>query len=160
VKFPDDEGFRHPVVLYDGLKNFLLIPILLWVERRGAPPGRVAALFLLLYPALRLPIDLLRDYPRTTFGLPAGQTYNLMMAGLGLLLVLKSWLRPGVSPPVPVEAPAPPGWRRWAFAAVMVTALVIPSDATRDVPDEYGHRHAGLSHSRMYPDLPDDLARR
>ncbi len=27
VKFPDAEGFRHPVVLYDGLKNLLLVPL-------------------------------------------------------------------------------------------------------------------------------------
>src|SRR5215472_540569 len=31
VKFPDAAGFRHPVVLYDGLKNLLLIPYLLHV---------------------------------------------------------------------------------------------------------------------------------
>ena len=34
VKFPDAEGFRHPVVLYDGAKNLLLIPLLLWSRRR------------------------------------------------------------------------------------------------------------------------------
>src|SRR5512137_1530508 len=28
VKFPDADGFRHPVVLYDGLKNLLIVPIL------------------------------------------------------------------------------------------------------------------------------------
>ena len=39
VQFPEADGFRHPVVLYDGLKNFALIPILLWVRKRGAPPG-------------------------------------------------------------------------------------------------------------------------
>jgi phosphatidylglycerol:prolipoprotein diacylglycerol transferase len=42
VKFPDAEGFRHPVVLYDGLKNFLLVPVLLRVHRSGVPAGRVA----------------------------------------------------------------------------------------------------------------------
>src|SRR5204863_7817875 len=31
VKFPEADGFRHPVVLYDGLKNFLLVPILIWI---------------------------------------------------------------------------------------------------------------------------------
>ena len=160
VRFPDTDEFRHPVVLYDGLKNFLLIPVLLWVERRGAPAGRMAALFLLLYPLLRMPIDLLRDYPRTTFGLPAGQTYNLVMASVGLLLCLKSWWRPGASPPPHREPPAAAGWRRWAFAALLAGALVIPSDATRDIPDEYKARHAGLVHTRMYPDLPDDLSRR
>jgi phosphatidylglycerol:prolipoprotein diacylglycerol transferase len=160
VKFPDAEGFRHPVVLYDGLKNFLLVPVLLRVHRSGVPAGRVAALFLLLYPTLRIPIDVLRDYPITTWGLPAGQTYNLVMGGAGLLLVLKSWLMPGRSGPTPFDPPAAPGWQRWAFAGLVAGALVIPSDATRDVPEEYGRRHAGLEHSAIYPDLPDDLSRR
>ena len=26
--FPDADGFRHPVVLYDGIKNLLLVPFL------------------------------------------------------------------------------------------------------------------------------------
>ena len=29
IKFPDAEGFRHPVVLYDGLKNLALVPLLI-----------------------------------------------------------------------------------------------------------------------------------
>ena len=39
VKFPDAEGFRHPVVLYDGLKNLLIVPALMYARRRGVPPG-------------------------------------------------------------------------------------------------------------------------
>ena len=39
IQFPEADGFRHPVVLYDGLKNFLIIPILLWARRRGMPAG-------------------------------------------------------------------------------------------------------------------------
>jgi hypothetical protein len=39
VKFPDAEGFRHPVVLYDGLKNVLLVPLLLLIRRRARTPG-------------------------------------------------------------------------------------------------------------------------
>ena len=34
IKFPYAEGFRHPVALYDGIKNLLLIPILFSVRRR------------------------------------------------------------------------------------------------------------------------------
>ena len=33
VQFPDAEGIRHPVVLYDGVKNLLLVPYLLWVRK-------------------------------------------------------------------------------------------------------------------------------
>src|SRR5688500_7502634 len=38
VKFPDAEGLRHPVVLYDGIKNLLIIPVLLYVGSRLSPP--------------------------------------------------------------------------------------------------------------------------
>jgi len=159
VKFPEAEGFRHPVVLYDGLKNFLLVPLLLWVQRRGAPPGRLAALFVFLYSALRIPIDLLREYPLTLVGLPAGQTFNILMAVAGAFLLLRNWRR-GTVPAAP-PAPSVPDderqeglrGRRLALAAVMAFAMVIPSDATRDVPAAYGHRHLGLVHTWLYPAL-------
>ena len=37
VQFPDSEGFRHPVVLYDGIKNLLLVPVLIWIRRTNPP---------------------------------------------------------------------------------------------------------------------------
>jgi phosphatidylglycerol:prolipoprotein diacylglycerol transferase len=159
VKFPEVDGFRHPVVLYDGLKNFLLVPLLLWLRRRDVPPGRVAATFVFLYAFLRMPIDLLREYPITLFGLPTGQTFNIIMSTLGLVLLAINWLR-GAQPEDngPAEAETPEGsaglrWRAAAFGAVMAIALVIPSDATRDVPALYGTRHAGLVWSSMYPHI-------
>ena len=44
-------------------------------------------------------------------------------------------------------------WRRLALAAVLAIPVVIPSDATRDVPATYGARHPRLAHSRLYPPL-------
>ncbi len=160
VQFPEADGFRHPVVLYDGLKNFLLVPVLLWVRHRGAPPGRLAALFVFLYAALRIPIDLVREYPITLFGLPTGQTFNLLMAAVGLALLARNWMRREAPTPVPVTVEAGPGWRRLAFAAVLAVALVIPSDATRDVPELYGKRHPGLVHSRLYPETTSGVVLR
>jgi phosphatidylglycerol---prolipoprotein diacylglyceryl transferase len=160
VQFPEAGGFRHPVVLYDGIKNFLLIPLLLWVRRRGAPPGRLAAIFVFLYPALRIPIDLLREYPITLWGLPTGQTFNLLMAAGGAIGLALSVKRTGTVPsgvPAPDSGESPPLARRpllarrLAFAACLAIALVIPSDATRDVPSLYGHRHPGLEYSSIYP---------
>lgn len=157
VQFPEAAGFRHPVVLYDGLKNFLIVPVLLWARRRGAPPGRLAALFVLLYASLRIPIDLLREYPVNALGLPTGAGFNVIMAVAGALLLARNWRlartpgRLGPSSPPPAEPEAAPGWRLPALALVLLFALVIPSDATRDIPSRYGHRHPGLEYSAMYP---------
>lgn len=156
VKFPEATGFRHPVVLYDALKNFALIPVLAWVGRRGVPPGRVAALFLLLYAGLRIPIDLLREYPLTLLGFPSGQAVNVIMTIAGAALLLKNVLAPSpwqAGPPPAVTAESPRAWQRLAFLAILLFVLAIPSDATRDVPATYGHRHKGLRHSWVYPDL-------
>jgi len=158
VQFPDAAGFRHPVVLYDGLKNFLIIPILWSVQRRGVPPGRISSLFVLLYAALRIPIDLLREYPISFLFLPAGQTFNVLMALAGAMLLVKNIWWPA-APPAPVAVRAASASQPlttaspFAFAALVLIALAIPSDATRDVPARYGHRHAGLSYSPIYPRL-------
>ena len=170
VHFPNVEGFRHPVVLYDGLKNLLIIPVLLMVRRRGAPAGREAAVFLFLYAALRLFIDLLREYPQTLLGMPAGQAFNLFFASVGMALLVRSYLRKGEGPASPRSAgadDAPPGscgvdestptavWLRWClFAAIVVFALAIPSDGLRDVPKVYGDRHPGLTYTSIYIPIP------
>lgn len=49
VKFPEADGFRHPVVLYDGLKNLLLVPYLMLVRQRIQTPGATAARFVFWY---------------------------------------------------------------------------------------------------------------
>jgi phosphatidylglycerol:prolipoprotein diacylglycerol transferase len=169
VKFPDAEGFRHPVVLYDGFKNLLLVPVLLWARQRGAPPGRLAALFLFLYAFLRIFIDLFREYPLSLLGLPAGQAFNVFLAAAGFALLLRNCLRktpasqsveagfPGPhgvagSRPAVHTSVAKPGlvWRRAAFIACLLFPLIIPSDATRDVPKTYSDRHPGLQYSALY----------
>jgi phosphatidylglycerol:prolipoprotein diacylglycerol transferase len=157
VKFPDAEGFRHPVVLYDGLKNLLIVPLLMRARRRGVPPGGLAARFLFLYAFLRIFLDYFREYPLTFLGLPAGQTMNILMALAGAALLWRNRRRPlaRVAVPAAQEHPAGLWWRRALFAGVVLGSLVIPSDATRDVPAKYGKRHPGLVHSRIYPPIPD-----
>jgi phosphatidylglycerol:prolipoprotein diacylglycerol transferase len=162
VQFPEAEGLRHPVVLYDGMKNLAIVPVLVWLRNRGLPPGRLAVLFLVLYAGLRIPIDLLRDYRNEFLGLGAGQTNNVIMLTLGLGLLAVNWWRwrDGWSTPQAsaVGAGRPTtglGWRRAVLAGLLLATLVIPSDAPRDVPDVYGDRHPGLGHSAAYPPLPD-----
>lgn len=162
VQFPGVEGFRHPVVLYDGLKNLLLVPLLLWIRSRGAPPGRVMVIFVILYAGLRIPIDMLREYPTTMWGVPNGQMLNILMVLFGVIVLAINIYRSRrgtVSEKIP--APLPEGrmmLRRIAFAAICIFPLIIPSDATRDIPATYGTRHAGLEHNRMYPNIEHALA--
>jgi phosphatidylglycerol:prolipoprotein diacylglycerol transferase len=158
VQFPDAVGARHPVVLYDGLKNLLLIPYLLRVRRRNPTPGAVAARFIFWYPFLRIFIDLFRDYPTHRLALGTGQTLNLVMAALGAVLLLRSRMRRlGRLAPRQVSRPAPGPDRPAslpqyvALAAVVLFSLTIASNWTQDVPARYGKRHPGLHHSAMYP---------
>ena len=161
VKFPDAEGFRHPVVLYDGIKNLLLIPLLLWVRRKQPPPGVVTGVFLFSYAFLRIFIDIFREYPTSLLGLATGQALNIVLSVVGLTLLV--WrLRQG--PRVATSShdarsrlniePAGNGrlfWPRAIFAAFVLFSLTIPSDWTQDVPARYGKRHPGLHHSSLYP---------
>ena len=148
VRFPDAEGFRHPVVLYDALKNLLLVPILLRVGwQTPAAPGRRLGHFVLWYGALRIPVDLFREYPTTIFKIATGQWLNLATAlvGAGLLFALRGEAL-GRSLETEVDAaaaPRPGGLlaRRLAFAILLAFPLVTPSDWTQDVPERYGKRH-------------------
>lgn len=163
VQFPDAVGIRHPVVLYDGAKNLLLIPFLLWVRKRNATPGAAAARFVFWYAFLRIFVDLFRDYPTHRLALGTGQTLNIVMALLGLALLIRSRLRrlgrlaPRVrlfEPSGPPVMDVPPSHlQRLAFAGVLVVCLSMPSNWTQDVPARYGARHTGLEHSWLYPAL-------
>jgi phosphatidylglycerol:prolipoprotein diacylglycerol transferase len=155
VKFPDAEGYRHPVVLYEGAKNLLLVPLLLFVRRPHAP-GVVLAHFVLWYGLLRVFVDLYREYPTTLFGIATGQGLNLLMAALGAGLLLWFSRAPvrRLETPVPAPATAARLWpRRLAFTVVLASYLLIPSDWTQDVPERYGKRHPGLRHSLLYPPI-------
>jgi phosphatidylglycerol:prolipoprotein diacylglycerol transferase len=161
VKFPDAEGFRHPVVLYDGIKNLLIIPLLLIACRRSLPAGFVTGLFLFLYSFLRIPIDVFREYPTSLLGLATGQALNIALSIVGVgVMILVYRLRQWEDGTVASEADDGSGirWRKMAFASILLFCLVIPSDWTQDIPGRYGHRHPGLVHSTFYPRISTDIA--
>jgi phosphatidylglycerol---prolipoprotein diacylglyceryl transferase len=162
VKFPDAAGFRHPVVLYDGLKNLLLAAWLVHVRATNPTPGATAAQFVFWYAFLRIFIDLFRDYPTHRLALGTGQTLNIVMAMVGAgLLVRSRWrrqrLEAGAHPDAFVAPPANPRgalwWQRVLLAALLLFCLTIPSNWTQNVPARYGSRHPGLAHSWLYPDI-------
>jgi len=163
VQFPDIEGFRHPVVLYDGLKNLLLIPFLIWISRMRLPRGCVFANFVFWYAFLRLFVDLFREYRVETFGLGTGQMINIGMAifGLGLFLwFCRTKYRdvPTIitgKPVLGVQSPTGLRLRQLVFAALLAFCLVMPSDWTQDVPERYGLRHPGMHHTLLYPRISE-----
>ena len=73
VQFPDADGFRHPVVLYDGAKNLLLMAYLMRVKRADTTPGAIGARFVFWYAFPRIFIDLFRDYPTHRLALGPGR---------------------------------------------------------------------------------------
>jgi phosphatidylglycerol:prolipoprotein diacylglycerol transferase len=160
VKFPDADGFRHPVVLYDGVKNLLTVPVLLLYSRRIAPRGFVTGLFLFLYSFLRIPVDIFREYPTSLLGLATGQALNIAMSVVGLIVILVVCRKSDAVMPEEKIAPedVPLGWRKPLFVTILLACLIIPSDWTQDVPKRYGKRHPGLVHSAIYPRLEADLA--
>jgi phosphatidylglycerol:prolipoprotein diacylglycerol transferase len=161
VKFPDADGFRHPVVLYDGIKNLLLIPLLLLIRKTSPPRGMMLGHFLLWYGFLRIFIDFFREYRTSFLGLPPGQEFNISMTLIGLGLIIWAYRRPqaGVRP-LPLSAISA-GYtldvrkatrvKRIVFRILLVIPLVIPSDWTQDIPERYGKRHEGMTHSVLYP---------
>ena len=161
VRFPDGEGFRHPVVLYDGIKNFLLVPLMLYVQRLRLAPGAATGLFLFLYALLRVFIDFFREYPTSLLGMATGQVLNLAMSAGGLALFVWTVARGRRHPAsagvkvggsqLQSTSAGGAAWRAALFAALLVFVLVIPSDWTQDIPERYGKRHAGLYHSALYP---------
>jgi len=162
VKFPDADGYRHPTVLYDGLKNLLLVPLLAFVLRRRPPAGTVTGLFLFLYAFLRIGIDVFRVYPTSLLGLATGQALNILTSVAGLVLLAWSLTRRrGAAAAAATrtghsENGGPAGGmvlRHAMLAALLAFPLVIPSDWTQDVPARYGKRHPGLHPSALYPPI-------
>lgn len=133
VLYPDLDGPRHPVALYDSLKNLLVVPVLaLALARWRAGSGVTLALFMLLYAGLRFLVDLTRDYESVFLGLGPGQVYNLAMAAVGLILLIRflSHPRPAAVLPHPPESRA--GLARILLLALLVVyPLGIPTSWTK-----------------------------
>jgi hypothetical protein len=83
------------------------------------------------------------------------------MALIGLGLIIWAYKRPqtGVRP-LPLSA-ITAGYtlnirratrvKRIVFRILLVIPLVIPGDWTQDIPERYGQRHEGITHSMIYP---------
>jgi phosphatidylglycerol:prolipoprotein diacylglycerol transferase len=161
VEFPDAEGFRHPVVLYDGLKNLMLVPLLLLIRRLQPPRGFMLGTFLLGYGFFRIIIDFFREYRVDLWGLPPGQEFNIGMSVLGIALIIwsvkKQQLRVNpladnaVIDGLNIDIRKATRTRRFILRVLLILPLMIPSDWTQDVSSRYGKRHEGITSSDWYP---------
>ncbi len=78
---------RHPTQLYETLYCAALYLTLLFCYRRNMKPGRIAALYLFLYPVGRFMIEFLRgDERQQLLGLTVAQAASLLFVAAGLLL--------------------------------------------------------------------------
>ena len=163
VQFPDTEGFRHPVVLYDGLKNIMLIPLLLLIRKYRPPRGVILAHFLLWYGFLRIPIDFFREYRTEFYGFPPGQEFNIFMTVLGIVMLFWFYRKArrdrddailfASTGPKRMESSRLLNAKRVVFILLLLFPTIIPSDWTQDIPKRYGKRHDGLKYSILYPKI-------
>jgi phosphatidylglycerol---prolipoprotein diacylglyceryl transferase len=169
MQFPYAEGCRHPVALYDGAKNLLLVPLLLGIRslnlrRTGSVPrGLMLGHFVLWYGLLRLFVDYFREYDSYWLGIGRGQYFNLFMAVVGLCIVV-AVRRHASSERAAARRKTkdPTSWvKRAAFFALVALCLSIPSGWTQQVLEDFearrdvatsaetacGGDERGLSHS-------------
>jgi phosphatidylglycerol:prolipoprotein diacylglycerol transferase len=147
MEFPYAEGCRHPVALYDGVKNLLLVPLLLGIRRVNlgwnghVPRGIMLGHFVLWYGLLRLFVDYFREYDSYWLGIGRGQYFNLLMAVAGLCILVA--VRGHASPERAAVrqntgAKDPALWaRRGAFYALVALCLTIPSGWTQQVLEDF-----------------------
>lgn len=157
VRFPYAEGCRHPVALYDGAKNLLLVPILLTVRgialrRYGRlPQGLLLGHFVFWYGALRLFVDVFREYDSYWLGVGRGQYFNLLMAAAGLAIIFVTHRYAGrrrATAPAAKHSDSRDGSSYWVpeifLYALVVLCLTIPSGWTQQILQGFEAR-AGAS---------------
>ena len=161
MEFPYAEGCRHPVALYDGAKNLLLVPLLLGVRRVSLrrngylPRGLMLGHFVLWYGLLRLFVDYFREYDSYWLGIGRGQYFNVFMAVVGLVIIIavRKLARPQPAEPErsmerkSIQRRDPALWiTRIVFYALVILCLFIPSGWTQQVLETFETRAgAGLS---------------
>ena len=109
VQYPG--GARHDLGFDELLFTvFVLLPVMLWMNRRTWPPGSYVAMVMLLYAPVRFLFDFLRatDMPHSDprmFGLTMAHYSSLLVlvTGAALLAYVR---RPGAAQSAPAPAPA------------------------------------------------------
>jgi len=89
VSFPDAEGYRHPVQLYEAAGNALSFGILFFIRSFNPPRGALSGCFLVLYGGARFFMEFFKDYSEYGYatlsfgGLNVAHLLCLLMAACG-----------------------------------------------------------------------------
>jgi len=80
----------HPTQLYEAGAEFLILGVLLWLERRGRPfPGRTFWSYMLLYAVARFLIEFYRGDPRGAVGIfSTSQFVSIILAPLAIVMLV------------------------------------------------------------------------
>ncbi len=89
VKFQGVDGFRHPVQLYEALKNFFIFEVLWLMKDKKLPSGFLFWSFVTMYGALRFIMEFYKDLPPLLFSLTWGQLWSLPMFLIGACFLYK-----------------------------------------------------------------------
>lgn len=86
----DEQGnlVRFPSQIVECVTALLLMLVLLWMTRKEKFHGSIYPWYMLLYGVLRFGLNLLRETEPFIWGLPAGNFWSLISAGIGLALLL------------------------------------------------------------------------
>ena len=88
VVFPGYEGCRHPYVLYESLKNFVVFGIALFMKNLKLKDGLLLWWSVLLYNALRFFVEFYKD-SSTFLGLGTGHYLCLAFSAVAIYFIVK-----------------------------------------------------------------------
>jgi phosphatidylglycerol---prolipoprotein diacylglyceryl transferase len=96
VMFPGVEGARHPVQLYESLKNLAVFAVLWLLKDKALPKGALFWLFIFLYSAGRFMTEFTKDLPPLLFSLTWGQLWGIPLMALSIFAFWRIANKPGV----------------------------------------------------------------
>lgn len=89
VKFPNVEGYRHPVQLYESLKNFFIFGVLWFMKDKNLPKGFMFWSFIFLYGVIRFFLEFYKDLQEFFLGLTWGQFWCIPMILIGGFMLIR-----------------------------------------------------------------------
>lgn len=81
-------SFTYPTQMIESVGDFIILFVLLILEKKGNNKGNLYPWFLIFYGVLRFIVEFMRDTPKGVFGFSNGNWYSLasILIGVGLIV--------------------------------------------------------------------------